>query len=77
MRGTGLAFVDLAVLLYEGRGGRFVEAPDGLRYVPSGSEPVLIAGSPRGALYHAKTAYRCAPDGRPCPGSSAPTSIDP
>ena len=61
VRGTGLAFVDLAVLLFEGRGGRFEPDPDlgpgELRYVPSGREPVLHVGSPRGSLYHAKTEY--------------------
>jgi uncharacterized NAD(P)/FAD-binding protein YdhS len=60
VRGTGLAFVDLVVLLYEGRGGRYEPDPAGtgeLRYVPSGREPVLHVGSPRGALYHAKTEY--------------------
>jgi uncharacterized NAD(P)/FAD-binding protein YdhS len=61
VRGTGLAFVDLAVLLFEGRGGRYepdAERGEGeLRYVPSGREPVLHVGSPRGALYHAKTEY--------------------
>ena len=42
VRGLGLAFVDLVVLLFEGRGGRHEPDPDGgrrLRYVPSGSEP--------------------------------------
>ncbi|MEQ3553202.1 FAD/NAD(P)-binding protein [Pseudonocardia nematodicida] len=60
-RGLGLAFVDLVVLLFEGRGGRFVADgadPDALRYVPSGREPVLVAGSPRGATYHSKTHYQ-------------------
>ena len=58
VRGTGLAFVDLAVLLFEGRGGRYEPGPDGeLRYLPSGREPVLHVGSPRGSLYHAKTEY--------------------
>jgi FAD-NAD(P)-binding len=58
VRGTGLAFVDLVVLLFEGRGGRYERGPDGeLRYVPSGREPVLHVGSPRGSLYHAKTEY--------------------
>ena len=57
VRGTGLAFVDLVVLLFEGRGGRYEPDGDGLRYVPSGREPVLHVGSPRGALYHAKTEY--------------------
>ncbi len=58
VRGTGLAFVDLVVLLFEGRGGRYAPGPGGeLRYVPSGREPVLHVGSPRGSLYHAKTEY--------------------
>ena len=53
--GMGLAFVDLVVLLTEGRGGRFEETPDGgLAYVPSGAEPRLWAGSRRGVPYHSK-----------------------
>ncbi|MBD7994744.1 FAD/NAD(P)-binding protein [Arthrobacter sp. Sa2CUA1] len=53
--GMGLAFVDLMVLLMEGRGGRFAEAPGGaLRYLPSGKEPVLWAGSRRGVPYRSK-----------------------
>ncbi|MDQ4504177.1 FAD/NAD(P)-binding protein [Sinomonas sp. ASV322] len=58
--GLGLAFVDLMVLLFEGRGGRFV--PDhaagpeegALTYVRSGREPRLLAGSRRGVPYHSK-----------------------
>ncbi|MFR9804765.1 FAD/NAD(P)-binding protein [Pseudonocardia sp. RS010] len=57
-RGLGLAFVDLMVLLFEGRGGRFEEGPDGLTYLPSGREPRLVAGSPRGAPYHSKSHYQ-------------------
>lgn len=65
-RGMGLAFVDLMVLIYEGRGGRFVEDPTGeddgsgrgrLDYVPSGREVNLAVGSGRGVPYHAKTEY--------------------
>jgi len=53
--GLGLAFVDLVVLLMEGRGGRFEEHDDGeLSYVPSGAEPRLWAGSRRGVPYHSK-----------------------
>ena len=53
--GMGLAFVDLLVLLMEGRGGRFEETDDGgLRYLPSGREPRLWAGSRRGVPYHSK-----------------------
>lgn len=51
----GLAFVDLLVLLTEGRGGRFEETSDGgLQYVASGREPRLWAGSRRGVPYHSK-----------------------
>jgi hypothetical protein len=61
MRGFGLAFIDLMVLLTEGRGGRYEREPDGaLRYLPSGREPVLYVGSRRGVPYHAKTTYRLA-----------------
>ena len=53
--GMGLAFVDLLVLLMEGRGGRFEElSGGGLRYLPSGAEPRLWAGSRRGVPYHSK-----------------------
>ncbi|MBC3993563.1 FAD/NAD(P)-binding protein [Streptomyces sp. AC563] len=67
VRGFGLAFVDLMVLLTEGRGGTYAEAPgargegpgDGpeLVYRPSGREPVLYVGSRRGVPYHAKLGY--------------------
>ncbi|MGW0187009.1 FAD/NAD(P)-binding protein [Streptomyces sp. NPDC003362] len=61
VRGFGLAFVDLMVLLTEGRGGRY----DGDTYVPSGKEPVLYVGSRRGVPYHAKLGYGL--DGAPPP----------
>jgi uncharacterized NAD(P)/FAD-binding protein YdhS len=53
VRGFGLAFVDLMVLLTEGRGGRH----EGDTYVPSGREPVLYVGSRRGVPYHSKIGY--------------------
>lgn len=53
--GMGLAFVDLLVLLMQGRGGTFEETSDGrLRYLASGREPRLWAGSRRGVPYHSK-----------------------
>ncbi|MDQ3577897.1 MAG: FAD/NAD(P)-binding protein [Actinomycetota bacterium] len=58
LRGFGLAFIDLMVLLTEGRGGRFEETPAGLRYLPSGREPRIHVGSRRGVPYHSKTGYR-------------------
>ncbi|SDS97005.1 FAD-NAD(P)-binding [Friedmanniella luteola] len=63
VRGFGLGFVDLMILLTEGRGGKFLTDPtddDGarLRYEPSGAEPRLLVGSRRGVPYHAKPMYR-------------------
>lgn len=50
VRGLGLTFYDVLRSLTLGRGGRFGRSADGtLRYLPSGREPVLYAGS-RGAL---------------------------
>jgi uncharacterized NAD(P)/FAD-binding protein YdhS len=57
VRGAGLAFVDLMVLLTSGRGGRFEPDGNGLRYLPSGREPVLHVGSRRGVPYRAKLGY--------------------
>ncbi|MFJ2416763.1 FAD/NAD(P)-binding protein [Streptomyces brevispora] len=53
VRGFGLAFIDLMVLLTEGRGGRYENGV----YVPSGREPVLHVGSRRGVPYHSKIGY--------------------
>ncbi|MFI2349827.1 FAD/NAD(P)-binding protein [Streptomyces sp. NPDC019443] len=53
VRGFGLAFIDLMVLLTEGRGGRYENG----EYVPSGREPVLYVGSRRGVPYHSKIGY--------------------
>jgi uncharacterized NAD(P)/FAD-binding protein YdhS len=57
VRGCGLAFVDLLVLLTEGRGGRFDRSGGPLRYLPSGREPHLIVGSRRGVPYRSKLGY--------------------
>ncbi|MEV5606727.1 FAD/NAD(P)-binding protein [Streptomyces sp. NPDC052225] len=46
--GLGMAFYDIVSLLTEGRGGRFEPDGDGLRYVPGGDEPLLVAGSRSG-----------------------------
>ncbi|MFD8568564.1 FAD/NAD(P)-binding protein [Streptomyces sp. NPDC059639] len=73
VRGFGLAFVDLMVLLTEGRGGRF----EGDTYVPSGREPVLHVGSRRGVPYHAKLGYDWdAGERPPLPRFLGPTQID-
>ncbi|MGW0374195.1 FAD/NAD(P)-binding protein [Streptomyces coeruleorubidus] len=54
LRGLGLNFFDHTALLTTGRGGRFVRDAQGLRYVPSGREPRLYAGSRRGIPYQAR-----------------------
>lgn len=71
--GFGQAFTDLVALVTEGRGGRFVPAPDGagdsgwLRYEPSGREPVLHVGSRRGVPYRSKLSYRLQGPSAPLP----------
>ncbi|MFD9910418.1 adenylate cyclase, partial [Streptomyces sp. NPDC059063] len=73
VRGFGLAFVDLMVLLTEGRGGRH----DGDTYVPSGREPVLYVGSRRGVPYHSKIGYTWDDGERPpLPRYLGPAQID-
>jgi hypothetical protein len=47
--GLGLSFFDVMAAFTVGRGGRFAEEGNGdLRYLPSGREPVLVAGSRSG-----------------------------
>jgi uncharacterized NAD(P)/FAD-binding protein YdhS len=77
VRGAGLAFVDLAVLLGQGRGGRFEEVGDGrLAYHPSGLEPRLFVGSRRGVPYHAKLTYRLQGPRAPHPRFLHPAVVD-
>ncbi|MEU9168105.1 FAD/NAD(P)-binding protein [Streptomyces sp. NPDC048420] len=72
VRGFGLAFVDLMVLLTEGRGGRY----DGDTYLPSGQEPVLYVGSRRGVPYHSKIGYDWTGERPPLPRFLGPAQID-
>ncbi|EST21974.1 FAD/NAD(P)-binding protein [Streptomyces roseochromogenus] len=72
VRGFGLAFVDLMVLLTEGRGGRY----EGDTYVPSGREPVLYAGSRRGVPYRAKIGYGWTGDRPPLPRFLGPAAVE-
>ncbi|MEU3954756.1 FAD/NAD(P)-binding protein [Streptomyces achromogenes] len=72
VRGFGLAFVDLMVLLTEGRGGRY----EGETYLPSGREPVLYVGSRRGVPYHSKIGYDLAGDRPPLPRFFGPAEVD-
>ncbi|QHA03816.1 adenylate cyclase [Streptomyces broussonetiae] len=72
VRGFGLAFVDLMVLLTEGRGGRY----EGDAYVPSGREPVLYVGSRRGVPYHSKIGYDWTGDRPPLPRFFGPAEVE-
>ncbi|MGW7380075.1 FAD/NAD(P)-binding protein [Streptomyces sp. NPDC054794] len=68
LRGLGLNFFDHVALLTTGRGGRFTRAADGtLRYLPSGREPRLYAGSRRGVPYQARGDNAKGPYGRHTP----------
>lgn len=71
VRGFGLAFVDLMVLVTEGRGGRY----EGDTYVPSGREPVLYVGSRRGVPYHSKIGYDWTGDRPPLPRFFGPAEV--
>ncbi len=77
LRGLGLNFFDHLALLTTGRGGRFVPARShahsgtdvgtgraALRYLPSGHEPRLYAGSRRGIPYQARGDNAKGPYGR-------------
>lgn len=76
MRGFGLAFVDLTVLLTEGRGGKFRTDTGGtLTYLPSGEEPRLFVGSRRGVPYHSKTDYRLLAGRPPLPQFFGPDAV--
>ena len=66
VRGFGQAFVDLMVLLTEGRGGWYDECDGLLSYHPSGDEPILYVGSRRGVPYHSKLGYTV-PGTKPVP----------
>ncbi|WP_405809248.1 FAD/NAD(P)-binding protein [Streptomyces sp. NBC_00210] len=72
VRGFGLAFIDLMVLLTEGRGGRHENG----EYVPSGREPVLYVGSRRGVPYHSKIGYTWRGERPPLPRFFGPAEVD-
>ncbi len=80
VRGFGLAFVDLMVLLTEGRGGHYESDPTGgegeLVYRPSGREPVLHVGSRRGVPYHSKIGYDWTGERPPLPRFFGPAEVD-
>ncbi|MDH2456656.1 FAD/NAD(P)-binding protein [Corynebacterium bovis] len=64
VRGLGMGFTDAVTLLTVGRGGRFVRdaaARSGLRYVPSGREPRIVASSHRGYPFLPKPEFGAMP----------------
>ncbi|MFE6171833.1 FAD/NAD(P)-binding protein [Streptomyces sp. NPDC056464] len=69
LRGLGLNFFDHMALFTTGRGGRFVRDAEGLplRYLPSGNEPRLYAGSRRGIPHQARGDNAKGPYGRHLP----------
>ncbi|MEV1018958.1 FAD/NAD(P)-binding protein [Streptomyces sp. NPDC050264] len=76
LRGLGLNFFDHMARLTEGRGGRYAPAPGGgLRYLPSGNEPRLYAGSRRGIPYQARGDNAKGPYGRHRPAVLTAESI--
>ncbi|GGH34603.1 FAD/NAD(P)-binding protein [Microbacterium album] len=70
-RGLGMNFFDAMSLLTEHRGGRFEPTGTGLRYRPSGREPVILAGSARGVPYRAKPVFGRVPPPAPQPALRA------
>lgn len=76
LRGLGLNFFDHMALLTSGRGGRFVPGEGGApRYVPSGDEPRLYAGSRRGVPYQARGDNAKGPYGRHRPAVLTPEAV--
>ncbi|MEV0171213.1 FAD/NAD(P)-binding protein [Streptomyces sp. NPDC050803] len=67
LRGLGLNFFDHMTLLTTARGGRFTRTDGRLRYLPSGKEPRLYAGSRRGLPYQARGDNAKGPYGRHVP----------
>lgn len=76
VRGLGMGFFDTMALLTIERGGTFVEdtsTSSGLRYVPSGREPILHVTSRRGVPFRAKTLYHSLP---PAPAQRYLRAVD-
>jgi hypothetical protein len=68
VRGLGLTFYDVLRSLTLGRGGRFARSADGtLRYVPSGLEPVVLAGSRGGLPFLSRARVAQPPQTAPSP----------
>lgn len=63
VRGLGMGFFDAMAMLTIERGGRFEPSGTGhgLRYLPSGNEPVMHVGSRRGVPFRSKPVYDSLP----------------
>ncbi|MFF3482236.1 FAD/NAD(P)-binding protein [Streptomyces sp. NPDC002701] len=75
LRGLGLNFFDHMALFTTARGGRFLRTPAGTRYLPSGREPRLVAGSRRGIPYQARGDNAKGPYGRHVPAVLTPEAV--
>ncbi|MFF3914484.1 FAD/NAD(P)-binding protein [Streptomyces sp. NPDC001852] len=62
--GLGLSFYDVTAALTTGRGGVFTEEGGALRYLPSGREPRIVAGSRSGVPVLARGRNQKGPDWR-------------
>lgn len=68
VRGLGLSFYDVTRALTVGRGGTFRSSASGApRYLPSGDEPRILAGSRGGLPFRARPMFGQAPDAAPRP----------
>nr|WP_308402419.1 FAD/NAD(P)-binding protein [Streptomyces sp. TBY4] len=76
VRGLGLNCFDVLALLTGGRGGTFAREGEALRYLPSGREPRIFAGSRRGVPYHARGENQKGPYERHEPRLLTPRAID-
>uniref|UniRef100_UPI0024577359 FAD/NAD(P)-binding protein n=1 Tax=Nocardia brasiliensis TaxID=37326 RepID=UPI0024577359 len=76
IRGLGLTFFDYLALLTVGRGGSFGRVGGRLEYLPSGAEPVILAGSRRGVPHRARGANEKGVEGRHEPVLLDPARID-
>lgn len=77
LRGLGLTFYDLVRSFSVGRGGRFTRSPSGrLRYVPSGREPLIVAGSRGGLPFRARPGVTGEYETTPKPVVFTPDVVD-
>jgi uncharacterized NAD(P)/FAD-binding protein YdhS len=76
IQGLGLSAHDVIAELTVGRGGEFVEGEGGLRYLPSGREPLLTLCSRNCLPYAARGINQKGVDGRHQPRHFTPDAVD-